>query len=72
VTAEEIVFLAAGAVCALQTANQEDGHAYSDGDGDCVSVGAKPMYKKLHTRRDHGNILQNFDPSQSYRQFMQA
>jgi len=43
VTAEEIVLFAAGAVSALQAADQKDRHAQGDNHSDGVSVGHEPV-----------------------------
>ena len=46
--AEEVVFLAAGAVCALQAADEEDGNANGDYDGDGVLIRREPVGEAMH------------------------
>jgi hypothetical protein len=41
--AEEVVVFAAGAVDALQAADQQQGHAHRNQNGDGVSINRKPM-----------------------------
>lgn len=47
--AEEIVLLAAGAVGALHAADEEDGHAHRDQNGENTFVDHKPMKHAVHT-----------------------
>jgi hypothetical protein len=51
--AEEVVFLAAGALRALQAADDEHSHARRDHNGKDVSVGHKPMNQSVHTEEHH-------------------
>jgi len=53
VAAKEVVFLAAGALRALQAANDEHGHARRYHNGKDVSVGHKPMNQSVHTEEHH-------------------
>ena len=46
--AEEVVFLAAGAVCALQAADEEDGNANGDNYRDGVLIRREPVGQTLH------------------------
>jgi len=48
VVVEKIVFLAAAALGALKTANNEHGHAYRDKHGENASIHREPMHQVLH------------------------
>jgi hypothetical protein len=53
---EEVVFLAAGAFCALKAAYEQQRHAYGHEDGQKIGICRKPMnhlvHKALPTRVD--------------------
>ena len=53
VAAEEVVLFAAGALRALQAANDEHGYACRDHNSKDVSVGHKPMNQAIHTEQHH-------------------
>ncbi len=48
---EEVVFITLGAVSALQAANQEYGHTYSDKDSEDTRVDLKPLKQSSHSKR---------------------
>lgn len=48
VALEEIILVALGAVRALQTTNQEYGHANSDKDGEDIRVSLEPVHQSSH------------------------
>jgi hypothetical protein len=52
-TAEDIVFFAAGAVRAFQAADEEQSHTYRDHNGKDVSVSRKPVNQAVHTEGHH-------------------
>ena len=53
VAAEEVVLFAAGALRALQAANDEHGYARRYHNGKDISVGHKPMNQAIHTEQHH-------------------
>lgn len=51
--AEDVVFVAGGAGCALQAAEEEEGHAQSHEEGEGVFKGREPLKQTLHTQRPY-------------------
>ena len=49
VAAEEVVFLAAGAVGTLQAADEKHGNSHRDQDGKDARVDLKPVHQTIHT-----------------------
>ena len=50
VVAEDVVFVAAGAGRALQTAEEEEGHAQRHQESEGVFKGREPLNQTLHTQ----------------------
>jgi hypothetical protein len=50
VVAEDIVLVAAGAVRALQAADEKQSHAHRDHDGEGIFDGREPLNEILHTQ----------------------
>jgi hypothetical protein len=66
VALEEIVLLAAAAVRALQTADEQHSHTHRDENGEDVSIDSEPVHKAAHKakvswRRSQTNNNRNFD-----------
>jgi len=59
VVVEEVVLLAAGAIGALQAADEEHGYAHRHEDGQNASVDSKPVHQSIHahstSRSNHQN-----------------
>jgi hypothetical protein len=53
VAAEEVVFVAAGAVGASQAADEKDGNAHCDQDSQDASVRREPMNQMMHIQDTH-------------------
>lgn len=58
VAAEDLVLVALGAIRTLQAADEEQGHARRDQDGEGVFVGRKPVNEIMHDSVTRNNILQ--------------
>jgi hypothetical protein len=48
VALEEVIFVAAGAVGALQAADEKDRHAHRNQDGENIFIDRKPMEQSSH------------------------